>query len=145
MPKYRHSHILKEILFAWNLILFYTLLSVLSTLTVHAEEADNLSIDDAMAGEPQELQPYIKETNKDWNLKCIAPRNSIERCEANQIIFNGKKQPVAEISIFKLSDNQVAEAAATIIVPLETLLSEGLIKACFLPAPKYHRDHRAVR
>jgi len=49
MPKYRHSHILKEILFAWNLILFYTLLSVLSTLTVHAEEADNLSIDDAMA------------------------------------------------------------------------------------------------
>ena len=139
MPKYRHSHILKEILFAWNLILFYTLLSVLSTLTVHAEEADNLSIDDAMAGEPQELQPYIKETNKDWNLKCIAPRNSIERCEANQIIFNGKKQPVAEISIFKLSDNQVAEAAATIIVPLETLLSEGLILAIQDLEPKKYQ------
>ena len=32
-----------------------------------------------------------------------------------------------DISIYKLSENQVAEAAATIIVPLETLLSEGLV------------------
>ena len=127
MPKYRNYYIFKKYFFAWNLILAYTLLSILDTLTVYAEEADNLSIDDTMAGEPQELQPYIKETNKDWNLKCIAPKNSIERCEANQIIVNDKKQPVAEISIFKLSDNQVAEAAATIIVPLETNLSEGLI------------------
>ena len=60
MPKYRHSHILKKYFFAWNLILAYTFLSVLSTLTVSAEEADNLSIDDAMAGEPQKIQPYIK-------------------------------------------------------------------------------------
>ena len=129
MPKYRHSHILKKYFYAWSLILAYTFLSVLGTLTVYAEEADNLSIDDAMAGEPQKPQPYIKETNKDWNLKCIAPQNSTERCEANQLIVNDKKQPVAEISIFKLSDNQVAEAAATIIVPLETIHSEGLILA----------------
>ena len=129
MPKYRHCHILKKYFFAWNLILAYTFLSVLGALTVYAEEADNLSINDAMAGEPQKLRPYIKETNKDWNLKCIAPQNSIERCEANQIVVNDKKQPVAEISIFKLSDNQVADAAATIIVPLETILTEGLILA----------------
>ena len=129
MPKYRYSHILKKYFFAWNLILAYTFLSLLGTLTVYAEEADNLSINDAMAGEPQKLRPYIKETNKDWNLKCIAPQNSIERCEANQIVVNDKKQPVAEISIFKLSDNQVADAAATIIVPLETILTEGLILA----------------
>ena len=129
MPKYRHCHILKKYFFAWNLILAYTFLSVFGALTVYAEEADNLSINDAMAGEPQKLRPYIKETNKDWNLKCIAPQNSIERCEANQIVVNDKKQPVAEISIFKLSDNQVADAAATIIVPLETILTEGLILA----------------
>ena len=53
MPKYRHSHILKKYFFAWNLILAYTFLSVLGALTVYAEEADNLSINDAMAGEPQ--------------------------------------------------------------------------------------------
>ena len=139
MPKYRNYYIFKKYFFAWNLILAYTLLFVLGTLTVYAEEADNLSIDDAMAVETQKPQPYIKETNKDWNLKCIAPKNSIERCEANQIIVNDKKQPVAEISIFKLSDNQVAEAAATIIVPLETILSEGLILAIQDLEPKKYQ------
>ena len=139
MPKYRNYYIFKKYFFAWNLILAYIFLSILNTLTVSAEEADNLSIDDTMVGKPQELQPYIKETNKDWNLKCIAPKNSIERCEANQIIVNDKKQPVAEISIFKLSDNQVAEAAATIIVPLETILSEGLILAIQDLEPKKYQ------
>ena len=139
MPKYRNYYIFKKYFFAWNLILAYTFLFVLGTLTVYAEEADNLSIDDAMAVETQKPQPYIKETNKDWNLKCIAPKNSIERCEANQIIVNDKKQPVAEISIFKLSDNQVAEAAATIIVPLETILSEGLILAIQDLEPKKYQ------
>ena len=139
MQKYRHSHILKKYFYAWSLILAYTFLSVLGTLTVNAEEADNLSIDDAMSGEPQKPQPYIKETNKDWDLKCIALKNSIERCEAYQIIVNDKKQPVAEISIFKLSDNQVAEAAATIIVPLETILSEGLILAIQDLEPKKYQ------
>jgi len=139
MPKYRPSHMLKKFFFAWKLILPCIFLSVLGTLTVYAEEADNLSVDDAMAGEPQKPQPYIKETNKDWNLKCIAPQNSTERCEANQLIVNDKKQPVAEISIFKLSDNQVAEAAATIIVPLETILSEGLILAIQDLEPKKYQ------
>ena len=139
MPKYRHSHVLKKYFFACNLILAYTFLSALGTLAVYAEEADNLSIDDAMAGEPHKPQPYIKETNKDWNLKCIAPQISTERCEANQLIVNDKKQPVAEISIFKLSDNQVAEAAATIIVPLETILSEGLILAIQDLEPKKYQ------
>ena len=139
MPKYRHCYILKKYLLTRNLILACTFLFVLGSLTVYAEEADNLSIDDTMAGEPRELQPYIKETNKDWNLKCIAPKNSIERCEANQIIVNDKKQPVAEISIFKLSDNQAAEAAATIIVPLETILSEGLILAIQDLEPKKYQ------
>ena len=80
-----------------------------------------------MTGETQQTEPYIKERIKDWNLKCIEPIDSIERCEANQIIFNQKQQPVAEISIFKLPKGQIAAAAATIIVPLETALNEGLV------------------
>ena len=80
-----------------------------------------------MTGETQQTEPYIKERIKDWNLKCIEPLNAIERCEANQIIFNQEQQPVAEISIFKLPQGQVAAAAATIIVPLETVLNQGLI------------------
>ena len=108
-------------------IVFCFILSVFDISVINAQDAESLSIDDSMTGETQQIEPYIKERIEDWNLKCIEPLNSIERCEANQIIFNQEQQPVAEISIFKLPQGQVAAAAATIIVPLETVLNEGLI------------------
>ena len=120
-------------------IVFCILFSIFCISSLKAEEADSLSIDDTMMSEPQQTEPYIKERFENWTLKCIKPVNSIERCEANQIIFNQKQQPVAEISIYKLPQNQVAAAAATIIVPLETALSDGLImKIDGFEAKKYH-------
>ena len=108
-------------------IVFCFILSISDISIINAQDAESLSIDDSMTGETQQTEPYIKERIKDWNLKCIEPIDSIERCEANQIIFNQKQQPVAEISIFKLPKGQIAAAAATIIVPLETALNEGLV------------------
>ena len=113
--------------FLCKAIVFSFILSVSDISIINAQDAESLSIDDSMTGETQQTEPYIKERIKDWNLKCIEPIDSIERCEANQIIFNQKQQPVAEISIFKLPKGQIAAAAATIIVPLETALNEGLI------------------
>ena len=113
--------------------------SIFCISSLKAEEADNLSIDDTMMSEPQKTEPYIKERFENWTLKCIKPVNSVERCEANQIIFNQKKQPVAEISIIKLPKGQVAAAAATIIVPLETILSEGLVLAIQELEPKKYQ------
>jgi len=113
--------------------------SIFCISSLKAEEADNLSIDDTMMSEPQKTEPYIKEKFENWTLKCIKPVNSVERCEANQIIFNQKKQPVAEISIIKLPKGQVAAAAATIIVPLETILSEGLVLAIQELEPKKYQ------
>ena len=113
--------------------------SIFCISSLNAEEADNLSIDDTMMSEPQKTEPYIKERFENWTLKCIKPVNSVERCEANQIIFNQKKQPVAEISIIKLPKGQVAAAAATIIVPLETILSEGLVLAIQELEPKKYQ------
>ena len=113
--------------FLCKAIVFSCILSVSDISIINAQDAESLSIDDSMTGETQQTEPYIKERIKDWNLKCIEPIDSIERCEANQIIFNQKQQPVAEISIFKLPKGQIAAAAATIIVPLETALNEGLV------------------
>ena len=113
--------------FLCKAIVFSFILSVSDISIINAQDAESLSIDDSMTGETQQTEPYIKERIKDWNLKCIEPIDSIERCEANQIIFNQKQQPVAEISIFKLPKGQIAAAAATIIVPLETILNEGLV------------------
>lgn len=113
--------------FLCKAIVFSFILSVSDISIISAQDAESLSIDDSMTAETQQTEPYIKERIKDWNLKCIEPIDSIERCEANQIIFNQKQQPVAEISIFKLPKGQIAAAAATIIVPLETVLNEGLV------------------
>jgi invasion protein IalB len=118
---------------------FCTVFLIFSISSLKAEEADSLSIDDTIMSKPQKTEPYIKERFENWSLKCIKPVNSIERCEANQIIFNQKQQPVAEISIIKLPKGQVAAAAATIIVPLETILSEGLVLAIQELEPKKYQ------
>ena len=120
-------------------IIICILICISCISSLEAEEADSLSIDDTMMSEPQKMEPYIKERFENWTLKCIKPVNSIERCEANQIIFNQIQQPVAEISIIKLPKGQVAAAAATIIVPLETILSEGLVLAIQELEPKKYQ------
>lgn len=120
-------------------IVFCILFSIFCISSLKAEEADSLSIDDTIMSEPQKTEPYIKERFENWSLKCIKTVNSIERCEANQIIFNQKQQPVAEISIIKLPKGQVAAAAATIIVPLETILSEGLVLSIQELEPKKYQ------
>jgi len=120
-------------------IVFCIFFSIFCISSLKAEEADSLSIDDTIMSKPQKTEPYIKERFENWTLKCIKPVNSIERCEANQIIFNQKQQPVAEISIIKLPKGQVAAAAATIIVPLETILSEGLVLAIQELEPKKYQ------
>ena len=122
-----HVYLKNKYSFLCKAIVFCFIISVFDISIINAQDAESLSIDDSMTGETQQTEPYIKERIKDWNLKCIEPIDSIERCEANQIIFNQKQQPVAEISIFKLPKGQIAAAAATIIVPLETALNEGLV------------------
>ena len=122
-----HVYLKNKYSFLHKALVFCFILSVSDISIINAQDAESLSIDDSMTGETQQTEPYIKERIKDWNLKCIEPIDSIERCEANQIIFNQKQQPVAEISIFKLPKGQIAAAAATIIVPLETALNEGLV------------------
>ena len=120
-------------------IIICILICISCISSLEAEEADSLTIDDTMMSETQKTEPYIKERSENWTLKCIEPVDSIERCEANQIIFNQKQQPVAEISIIKLPKGQVAAAAATIIVPLETILSEGLVLAIQELEPKKYQ------
>ena len=138
MKEIRASLYKKEISVQTSIVICI-LLSIFCISNLKAEEAESLSIDDAMMSEPQKTEPYIKESFENWTLKCIKPVNSIERCEANQIIFNQKQQPVAEISIIKLPKGQVAAAAATIIVPLETILSEGLVLAIQELEPKKYQ------
>lgn len=73
-------------------------------------------------------QPYILETNGDWEVKCLKVEG-IEKdpCEMYQLMKDEAGNPTAEVSMFRLEQGGKAVAGATITVPLETLLTEQLL------------------
>lgn len=72
-------------------------------------------------------QPYIKVTEGAWELRCVrAPEGQEEPCQLYQLLKDPQGNPVAEITIFRLEGNPQAVAGATVITPLETLLTRKL-------------------
>ena len=98
-----------------------------------AQTADTPSIQDQLSlGEdasiPQVGQTYTKETNGDWDVRCIKTVDGLdEPCQMYQLMSDDEGTPVAEISIFRLPEGGRAIAGATIVVPLETSLPPQLV------------------
>lgn len=72
-------------------------------------------------------QPYLKEEVGDWAIQCIRSEDGNDPCQLYQLLKDEDGNAVAEFSLFKIPGSQQAEAGATIIVPLETLLTEDLM------------------
>ncbi len=70
--------------------------------------------------------PVVKATNGDWETRCIDTGSAGQACQLYQLIKDQKQNSVAEISIFPLPSGQKATAGATIITPLETLLTRDV-------------------
>lgn len=71
---------------------------------------------------------YERETHGDWAVKCVkAPEGQTDPCSAYQLLKNEQGSNVAEITLFQLPEGGNAEAGATIITPLETLLTEQIL------------------
>jgi invasion protein IalB len=70
-------------------------------------------------------QRYLKEEYGDWDLACVATEQETDPCSLLQILTDPNGQPMAEFTMFRLASGQ-AKAAATVIVPLETLLPAQL-------------------
>ncbi len=78
-------------------------------------------------GRSEEDNPtYIKEEYGDWQLKCFRSEAEEDPCQMYQLLTEENGNPVAEFSLFRLPEGQQAEAGATIVVPLGTLLPENL-------------------
>lgn len=94
-----------------------------------ADPADALSMGEPAAeGEARTGQPYIREEYGDWALRCIrAPEDQPDPCQLYQLLMDEDGNAVAEISVFPLPESQRAAAGATIVAPLETLLTEDLV------------------
>lgn len=69
---------------------------------------------------------YVKETHGAWELRCVRVAEGTEPCQLYQLLKDGQGTSVAEIGLFTLPAGGEAAAGATIIAPLETLLTAGL-------------------
>ncbi|MEL7117217.1 MAG: invasion associated locus B family protein, partial [Pseudomonadota bacterium] len=79
-------------------------------------------------GEPdiQVGQVYVEGEFTDWEIRCIRSENGFDPCQLYQLLDDGNGNPVAEINIFPIFDEGQAVAGATVVTPLETLLTEQL-------------------
>ena len=85
-----------------------------------AAAADAPAQDDAVG------QPYVKANFDAWEQRCIKTAENADPCQLYQLLKDGEGTAVAEFSMFNLPAGGQAVAGATIIVPLETLLTENL-------------------
>lgn len=80
----------------------------------------------AAPAEPQAGQFYIRAEFGDWGLRCMYMPDQPDPCELYQLLLGPDDNPVAEFSVFPLANGGQAVAGATIVAPLETLLTEGI-------------------
>ncbi|MEO0904304.1 MAG: invasion associated locus B family protein [Pseudomonadota bacterium] len=86
---------------------------------------DGLSLGEPVG--PQVGEPYVREEFGDWALRCVkAEDGTPDPCNLYQLLTNADGVAVAEFNIFPLPAGQRAAAGATIVVPLETLLTQQL-------------------
>ena len=92
-----------------------------------AQEASGLSLGKPLQPKREIGQPYIVERKDDWAIRCVTTDTGNDPCEMFQLLVREEGSPIAEISMFPLPPNEPAVAGATILVPLETLLTSPLI------------------
>jgi len=69
---------------------------------------------------------YIDSVHGDWELRCVKVENGIDPCQMYQLLKDPSGNPVAEINVFPLGGEGQPAAGATVITPLETLLTQQL-------------------
>lgn len=72
---------------------------------------------------------YVAANFEQWEQRCIKTEDGADPCQLYQLLKDAQGNSVAEYSMFPLKDSGKAVAGATIVVPLETLLTENLTLA----------------
>ncbi len=83
-----------------------------------------LSLGETLDGEPQVGQTYVADVQGDWEIRCVRSEDGNDPCQLYQLLQDEAGNSVAEIGLFALPAGQQAAAGATIITPLETLLTQ---------------------
>jgi len=102
------------------------------TQTEDAAQAEDTSpsvADTLPLGEPVDPigATYVAETHGDWEIRCIrAEEGQPEPCQLYQLLLDETGGAVAEFNVFDLPDEGQVVAGATIVTPLDTLLTPGI-------------------
>ncbi len=98
-----------------------------------AVPADQLAIgqDAAPVGLPTQADAavnglYLAGNFDAWEQRCVKAADGSDPCQLYQLLKDKDGNSVAEISLFDLPDGGTAAVGATVIVPLETLLTANL-------------------
>lgn len=81
---------------------------------------------------------YIAETHGDWSIQCARAAEGNDPCQMYQLLKDANGTSVADISIFPLPEGGKAVAGATIMTPLETLLTQNLVLKIDTQDPKVY-------
>ena len=89
------------------------------------ETPSDLSIGTAVTG-PQVGQTYDVQSIKDWTLRCVKTESGDDPCRLHQLLRDAQDTPVAEINFFTVPEGGQIAAGASVVTPLETLLTEQI-------------------
>jgi invasion protein IalB len=108
-----------------------------------AAAPDNLSMgtEANAAAQPAADGPgttYVEQSFDAWEQRCVRTEDGNDPCQLYQLLRDAEGNAVAEFSMFNLPEGGQAAAGATVIVPLETLLTENLLLAVDDGTPKVY-------
>ena len=69
---------------------------------------------------------YVADSFSEWDLRCVRTEEGKDPCQLYQLLNDANGNSVAEISLFTVSGGGQAIGGATVITPLETLLTANL-------------------
>ena len=78
---------------------------------------------------PRVGDTFTAETFGDWEIRCVKVAEGKDPCQLYQLLRDQGGNAVAEFNILALPADAQAAAGANLVVPLETLLTEGLTLA----------------
>ncbi len=115
--------------------------SALLAQQTEAEEttAQQPRADALVVGTEEVGATYVRSNHDDWQLRCIrAPEGQKDPCQLYQLLKDQNGQAVAEINLFNLPEGDQLAAGATIVTPLETLLTAQVRIGVDAASPKVY-------
>lgn len=95
--------------------------------TAGPADPDALSLGEVVEPSDAPGTTYVAAAFGEWEQRCVrAPEGAEDRCQLYQLLGDSEGNSVAEINIFGIEPGQQAVAGATIVTPLETLLTQQI-------------------